>query len=45
MDLFTRDVPDMGYQPGVKLWPVYFRSLHICKNYHINAKYMIAKRS
>ena len=26
---------------GVKLWLVYFRSLHICKNYHINAKYMI----
>ena len=28
---------------GVKLWLVYFRSLHICKNYHINAKYMINK--
>jgi hypothetical protein len=26
---------------GVKLWLVYFRSLHICKNYHINDKYMI----
>jgi len=26
---------------GVMLWLVYFRSLHICKNYHINAKYMI----
>ena len=26
---------------GVKLWLVYFRSLHICKNYLINAKYMI----
>jgi len=26
---------------GVKLRLVYFRSLHICKNYHINAKYMI----
>jgi hypothetical protein len=32
--------------PGVKLWLVYFRSLHkhkidIDKIYHINAKYMI----
>ena len=26
---------------GVKLWLVYFRSLHICKNYHTNDKYMI----
>jgi hypothetical protein len=26
---------------GVKLCLVYFRSLHICKNYLINAKYMI----
>jgi len=26
---------------GVKLWLVYFRSLHICKNKHINAKYVI----
>ena len=26
---------------GVKLWLVYFRSLHICKNYHSYAKYMI----
>jgi hypothetical protein len=39
--LFARDVSDMGYQPGVKLWLVYFRSLQICKNYHINAKYIM----
>ena len=26
---------------GVKLWLVYFRSLHTCKNYLINAQYMI----
>jgi len=26
---------------GVELWLVYFRSLHICRNYHINTKYMI----
>jgi hypothetical protein len=26
---------------GVKLWLVYFRSLHICTNYHIIANYMI----
>jgi hypothetical protein len=25
------------------LWLVYFRSLHIWKNYHINAKYLINK--
>ena len=29
--------------PGGLLWLVYFRSLHICKSYHINAKYMINK--
>jgi hypothetical protein len=39
--LFARDVSDMGYQPGVKLLLVYLRSLHICKAYHINAKYII----
>ena len=26
---------------GVKLWLVYFRSLHICKNLNINDKYVI----
>ena len=41
MNFFARDVSDMGYQPGVILWLAYFRSLHICKHYHIYAKYMI----
>ena len=27
--------------PGGKIWLVHFRPLHICKSYHINAKYMI----
>jgi hypothetical protein len=34
----------MGYWPGVKLWLLYLRSLHICKNYHIKAKYVINNR-
>jgi len=35
------DAPDMGYQHGVELWLVYFRSLQICKNHHINDKYNV----
>ena len=38
---FARDVSDMGYQPGGELMASLLRSLHICKNYRINAKYMI----
>ena len=36
----ARDVPDMGYQPGVEIMASLLPSLHICKNYHINVKYM-----
>ena len=39
--IFARDAPEMGYQPGVKLW---FRLLHICKNYHINVDDLLNRK-
>ena len=40
-EFFAQDASYMGYLPGGEIMLVYFLSLHICKNYHINAKYMI----
>jgi hypothetical protein len=38
---FARDVSDMGHQPGGEIIASLPPSLHICKDYHINAKYMV----